>query len=346
MTAAGDIRKKADAAAAAAGVPGLVIRPFRGETDVPDLVRVTNAALEADGIPERRTEAETAVDLRHATPSFDPAKDLVFAELDGVVVGHGRADWVDMTDGAREYRTGGEVDPAYRRRGIGRAIMRTNLARLREIDASRPTASRRVFGLWTNERSVGGVALARSEGFEPVRWFFEMERPGIDRDLPGIPDLPDGLEIRPVGREQAWQFWTADVEAFQDHWGGFDGSEENFHRWLERPTSRPELIVAAWAGDEIAAGVVNTIYAAENEQLGMRRGWLDSVFTRRQWRRRGVARALIARSLHVLAAEGMDTATLGVDADNPSGALGLYESFGFTVVDRGTAWHRPLEAAP
>ncbi len=187
---------KADATAAAAGIPGLVIRPYRGEADVPDLVRVTNAALEADGISERRTEAELAVDLRHPTPAFDPTTDLVVAELDGTVVGHGRADWVDMTDGTREYRTGGDVHPEYRRRGIGRAILRTNLARLREIDAARPTAKPRVFGLWTYERSVGAMALARSEGFEQVRWFFEMERPGIDRDLPAIPDLPDGLEAR------------------------------------------------------------------------------------------------------------------------------------------------------
>jgi mycothiol synthase len=336
---------EADAAAAAAEVPGLVLRRFRGEADVPDLVRVTNAALEADGIPERRTEAEAAVDLRHPTPAFDAAKDLVFAELDGVVVGHGRADWVDMTDGTREYRTGGDVHPDYRRRGIGRAIMRMNLARLREIDAERPTGQRRVFGLWTNERSIGAMALARSERFEPVRWFFEMERTGIDRDPPEIPALPDGIDARPVELDRMWQFWLADVEAFKDHWGGFDASEENYRRWLERPTFRPDLVLAAWDGDEIAAGVVNTIYTAENEQLGMRRGWLDSVFTRRAWRRRGLAKALIARSIHLLAAEGMDTAMLGVDADNPSGALGLYESFGFTVVDRGSAWHRPVEDA-
>ena len=40
----------------------------------------------------------------------------------------------------------------------------------------------------------------------------------------------------------------------------------------------------------------------------------------------------------------MDTAALGVDADNPSGALGLYESSGFDVVNRGAAYAdgRPL----
>ena len=92
--------------------------------------------------------------------------------------------------------------------------------------------------------------------------------------------------------------------------------------------------------------MLNAIYADENEALGLRRGWLDSVFTRRAWRRRGLARALIVRSFHLLRERGMDTAALGVDADNPSGALGLYESFGFVTVERGAAWRKPMEARP
>ena len=34
---------------------------------------------------------------------------------------------------------------------------------------------------------------------------------------------------------------------------------------------------------------------------------------------------------------------LGVDADNPTGALGLYERNGFVVAERSTAWRRPLD---
>jgi ribosomal protein S18 acetylase RimI-like enzyme len=39
----------------------------------------------------------------------------------------------------------------------------------------------------------------------------------------------------------------------------------------------------------------------------------------------------------------MTSAVLGVDADNPSGALGLYQDVGFAVTYRSTAWRRPLE---
>jgi ribosomal protein S18 acetylase RimI-like enzyme len=99
----------------------------------------------------------------------------------------------------------------------------------------------------------------------------------------------------------------------------------------------------AWDGDEVAGAVINTIYAAENATAERKRGWLDSVFTRRAWRKRGIAAALIARSLHVLADRGVRVAVLGVDADNPSGALRLYESAGFHTTERGTAWRKPMD---
>ena len=88
--------------------------------------------------------------------------------------------------------------------------------------------------------------------------------------------------------------------------------------------------------------MLNAIYEAENQELGLNRAWLDSVFTRR-WRRRGLARNLIARSLHLLRERGLTGAALGVDADNPSEALGLYESVGFAVTERAAAFRRPLE---
>jgi ribosomal protein S18 acetylase RimI-like enzyme len=82
---------------------------------------------------------------------------------------------------------------------------------------------------------------------------------------------------------------------------------------------------------------MNYVFAAENAQLGIRRGWLDHVSVRRPWRGRGLAKALCAESFRVLRSRGIDEAWLGVDAANPTGALGLYESLGFVVVRRAGA---------
>ena len=100
--------------------------------------------------------------------------------------------------------------------------------------------------------------------------------------------------------------WQADVEAFRDHWGGFDDSEGSFERLLARPSTDLSLWLVAFDGDEVAGGVLNAIDVAENAMLGQPIGWLASVFTRRQWRRRGLASALIARSLQLLADRRMD----------------------------------------
>jgi ribosomal protein S18 acetylase RimI-like enzyme len=89
--------------------------------------------------------------------------------------------------------------------------------------------------------------------------------------------------------------------------------------------------------------VLNEINETENAAFNRRRGWLASVFVRRPWRRRGLARAVVARSLVLLRDRGMTSAGLGVDADNPTGALQLYEDAGFEVEYRSSAFRKPLE---
>jgi mycothiol synthase len=331
-------------AAPAAEFPGLVLRTYAGEADIPDVVRLQNAEWAAVGTRGRVSVDEYVAWWGHPNEKFDPARDVRIAELDGRVVAFAQSEWVDTTDGLREYRSGGAVDPDFARRGIGSALLADRIAAARTLDAGYSDDRPRILGMWVDQRNAGGAALAERFGYEPARWFFDMERP-ISGDVPEIEPLPEGLELRPMSADQAWELWTADHEAFRDHWGGHDDSEANFRRWRESPEFDPTMFLVAWDGDEIAGGVLNAIYPEENEALGLRRGWLDSVFTRRPWRRRGLARNLIVRSFHLLRGRGMTDAALGVDADNPSGALGLYESVGFAVVERSTAWRRPLEEA-
>jgi ribosomal protein S18 acetylase RimI-like enzyme len=225
------------------------------------------------------------------------------------------------TDGLREFRHGGAVDPAWRRRGIGTALLAENQRLLIELATGNPTSSPSVFGSWTGDTQLGSVALLDAAGYRQVRWFFDMLRPSLD-ELP-VATLPEGLVVRPITIDSAKAVWRASIEAFRDHWGGFDDSDENLERWLADPETDLSLWMVAFDGDEVAGGVINRIKAAENQALGIRRGWLASVFTRRSWRRRGLAHALIAESLLRLRGRGMTSAGLGVDADNANGALGL-----------------------
>jgi ribosomal protein S18 acetylase RimI-like enzyme len=194
------------------------------------------------------------------------------------------------------------------------------------------------------DANVAFSALIRGAGYQPNRHFFEM----LKADLEAIvePPLPPGLDLRPVVLADLRQVFDAEAEAFQDHWGRVDWSEENFAELLHDPDLDLALWRVAWDSDQVAGVVTTFIIADENAALGLRRGWLDHVSVRRPWRRRGLAAALILSACRALHERGMTEAALGVDSINPTGALGLYERLGFAVARRATTWRRALRPGP
>jgi ribosomal protein S18 acetylase RimI-like enzyme len=85
-----------------------------------------------------------------------------------------------------------------------------------------------------------------------------------------------------------------------------------------------------------------TIFKRDNVTFGIRRGFTDPIFVRRPYRKQGLAKALIVRALRVLKDEGMQEAALFVDAQNPNGALRLYEGLGYRVHRETFTYRKPL----
>jgi ribosomal protein S18 acetylase RimI-like enzyme len=88
--------------------------------------------------------------------------------------------------------------------------------------------------------------------------------------------------------------------------------------------------------------VLNFIDEDENQRYDRARGFTEDICVRRPWRRRGLARALIARSLRVIADAGMTEAALGVDSDNQTGALDLYLGLGYETRWKFFAFRKPF----
>ncbi len=327
----------------APAIPGLSFRRMRLPDDLEAIAALFNAANVTDGVEDRNDVEGLAQWFAHAS-TWNPLEDIVLAEVDDQLVGYGKVHWVDDTDGGRNYASWGCVHPAWRRRGLGRALHRANVRRLREIAAGQqvPEGTPRRLDSWAMEKQAGARALLESEGFTVARYFFEMLRPTLD-DVQEFP-LPEGLDVRPVRPEDYREIWAADLEAFADHWGGQDLSEETFQRFFSGPDFEPDLWRVAWEGDEVAGQCNNMIMRELNEQTGTRRGLLAGVSVRRPWRGRGLARALVFQSLVAFRDRGMTDALLGVDADNPTGALGVYEANGFVVHEREFAYRKPFDA--
>lgn len=313
----------------------ITLRPATA-ADWPTIAAVLNASRRADGADEVRTAESLASE--HAEVVMD--RDILMAELDGVAVGYASGQVLER-DGVLVGELAGAVHPDQRRQGVGTALLRRTRDQAVAVMAADPRPGPRELWGWALDLEAPTVALLAAEGFVPIRFGFEMRR-----SLGGVlPDhlLPTGLELRPAVEADYRTILEANEEAFLDHWGHCPATEESFHEACRGPDATPRLWCVAWDGDEVAGVVMNAVFTDENEQLGIRRGWLDRVSVRRTWRGRGVAKALCSEAFRVLRAEGMDEAWLGVDGSNPTGAVRLYEDLGFAVAKGWKAYGRPAE---
>jgi mycothiol synthase len=319
-------------------IASLQFRTFDPNRDYEGLVALIREAHVADGIDWIPTVENLRTEHEHGG-EFDPRRDLLLALVDGAIVGASETN-VRTRDMGPNHHVEGWVSPAFRRRGLGRALLHWAEARAREVALVDGRTGERTLSSWPDEAQAGAVALYESEGYSIVRYGFMMVR-DLAEPIAELP-MPDGLETRPVVAADHRRIWDADAEAFRDHWNPSERTDADFEGWFASPELDTDLWRVAWEGDEVAGSVMNFIYPAENETLGVRRGWLDHVSVRRPWRRRGLASALIADSLRALRDAGMTEAALGVDAENLSGALRVYENLGFRRARTGVSYRKAM----
>ncbi len=322
-------------------IAGLVFRGFQGEADYPKMVAVLGGSKEADCIEEPDT-LETVTNTYAHLVNCDPYTDMLFVEVNEQVVGYARVSWRDGLDGSRVYEHLSFLVPEWRGRGIEGEMLRFCEQRLQEIAAHHSLGQTRVIQVFVFSGETIRRQVLESAGYSPARYFYEMLR----SDLENIPEapLPPGLEIRPARPEHYRLVWDALEEAFLDHWGYVSRGEEDYQTWLGVSQFQPELWKVAWdtATNQVAGMVLSCIFEEENARHHRRQGWLDDIGVRRPWRRRGLARALIAESLRDLKARGMTEAALGVDTENTTGALRVYEGIGFRPIKRHAAYRKPM----
>ena len=319
-------------------IPGLEFRTFDPDRDYEGMVALIREAHLTDGIDWIPTVEILRTEHEHGG-EFDPRRDLLLAFVDGTIVGASQTDVRTRALGPNHHLEGW-VSPAFRRRGLGRALLHWAEARAREVALVDGRSGARTLSSWPDEPQAGAIALYESEGYAIVRYGFMMVR-DLTEPIPELP-LPDGLELRPVDAADHRRIWDADTEAFQDHWNAAERTDADFEGWFASPEIDTALWRVAWAGDEVAGSVMNFIYPEENVALGVQRGWLDHVSVQRPWRRRGLASALIADSLRAIRDAGMTDAALGVDAENPTGALRVYENLGFRRARTGVSYRKPM----
>jgi ribosomal protein S18 acetylase RimI-like enzyme len=265
--------------------------------DVPEVARLMSV-----GFPE--PVDEDAVRRMWSRPSFDPALDArIEADAYAFVepLGEGRV-WIDL----RGRPSSDLLDWAERR--------------------ARESATRLFSGAWATNDPL--LAELERRGFDVVRY---SQRMTVDLDGAGPdPDWPDGLSVRTFQEGDERVFYETHQETFADIWEPVDQSYDEWSRWLlETPTFDPRLWFLAVAGDEPAGFAICNVRPGDPEL-----GWIQILGVRREWRGRGLGRALLLQAFAEFRQLGLRRAGLGVDAESPTGANRLYESVGMREAAR------------
>ena len=298
----------------------------------------------ADGHDQALSPDEVAIEWR-ATSGFQPARDAVILEDEAGVAALVSVD-AQIRAGKVVHWIEGWVRPDRRREGIGRSLLRwseRHAATLVDGGETPHPELPHVIGFGALESIPAAMAFAASTDFRPIRYGFQMRRP-LDEPIPQF-HLPAGIELRPVREEDHRTIYDADVEAFLDHWEPRERDEGDFEATFAFPDLDTSLWRVTWDGDEVVGSVMNAIFPEENAKMGVSLGWLEHVSVRKPWRGRGIAKALIVASLHAHRERGVEFAALGVDGENPTGALALYEGLGFRAHQKWINHRKSLDVA-
>jgi len=320
-------------------IAGLHYRKFEGKTDFPHMIAIIDAAAKADKEDRADTLEKIEYDYAHLT-NCDPATDMIFAIIHHTPIAYGRVAWWQEEDpNHRIYSVINFTHPDWRNQGMEAAMISWCEARLMAVSKEHPQDGQRFFQTYGNENQPYLADLLAGLGYQPVRYFYEMNRP-----LENIPEpvLPEGIEARPVRQQDERKIWDASIEAFRDHWGFSEPLEEDYIAFKGSKEYNPELWQVAWEGDKVVGSVLNYIDHDYNRKFNRKCGWTEEISTRKPWRRRGIAKALIIRSMQMHKALGMTQVALGVDTDNPTGALKLYEILGYVKQKTMITYRKPM----
>jgi len=321
-------------------LPGLTYRRVRGKDDFPHMAAVMTRSREADGVEIATTVEDLAASYEQPT-DFDPASDVLVVEAWGSIMGLARI-WRDQrADGTLVYGHSVELVPEWRGRGLREAFFEYNERHARALAAKDPRKGPRVLVLWANDEENEWKALALAHGYRPVQHVIDLVR-----SLEGIPEapLPPGLEVRPVTPKDYRAVWDAGRESSRWMWNYSESrwDDAHFEAFQRSPEFQPDLWQIAWDRETLVGTVLPFILEAENRRYGRKQGHTESVYVREGYRGRGIARALLARSLQVLKERGMEEATLGMEVENPHDPLRLYKGMGFAIVKHFTWYQKSL----
>ncbi|MGZ4409908.1 MAG: N-acetyltransferase family protein [Gaiellaceae bacterium] len=225
------------------------------------------------------------------------------------------------------------VHPEHRAAALEGPLLTALESRASDLGHGHEADPSRRLDVWCESVRGDRRAMLGARGYAKVRDFLIM-RIELAQGF-ASPVLPSGLTVRsfrPGVDERALH--KATEEAFAEHFHFEPSTFDEFCGTLAARKVNPDLWLVAWDGDEVAGEVLSLERAGDV--------YVESVSVRKPWRGRGLALALLLNAFARLHARGHDAVFLGLDAENATGALQLYQKAGMRVWRRFEMFEKRL----
>lgn len=260
------------------------------------------------------------------TPGFNLKTDTILVIApDDVIVGYFEV-W-DLDPHVRVH-CWGQIHPEYENKGLGQFMIKWAETRAQKALAKAPANARVVLHAHISRLDTHLAELLDNGGYNLIRHFSLMVIE-FDGAIPP-PKWASGVTVRTmeVGVDER-PMALAIREAFRDHWGHIDTPfERDLERWKHFMKTNeyfdPKLCFLA-VEDHKIAGISLCLRRTPEDP---RKGWIDVLGVRPEWRKRGIGLALLHHSFRELYKRGKKSAGLGVDAESLTGATRLYRRAG------------------
>jgi len=233
----------------------------------------------------------------------------------------------------------GDVDPSRLGEGLGTLMLTRSLDRARAMHSAAAPGAPARYAATALAGRPDQADLMTAAGFRPGRHAFLMV--ADLRDGLAHAPLPDDVTVGPFDPEAAEELRQAHLTAFADY-PDFAGMSQQFWKMfmVTAVHARHQLSAVARDGDgAVAAYVFAHEYAVPPSGGSGPEVTVPYVGTLPAHRGRGLATGLLSRVLHGSREAGYPTASLYVDTENPTGALGIYERAGFRQSYREDFYH-------
>ncbi len=311
----------------------LNIRRFVKGADEHLWVEVLNAARKERKDWRAITEEELIADTRG--PSFD-FEGRFIGELDGKAISIVHAK-VDKSSEEKKGYVHLDIVPKFRSCGVGTSLMQTALGELRARGMI-------IAQTWADFNDKECLELLRGLHFRHVRLFSIMEME--------LAELPQNLgenqqvAVRPLRKELDDDIrllnWLSNESYREDLDYSPSTLEETRHFLFCAPyVSEKEVFFAELNGESVGCVVV-CIDEKYNLEKKVRAGEVFTIGVLKEHRRKGIGARLMLHGLERLKGRGMTKAILGVEDENPTQAMRLYEKLGFEVKRREVILEREV----